>query len=641
MVTDVGSVKGLPLDGRDRRGGRDRARPLRRQPPDGRQRALGSAGGERGPVRRPAVGDHARTCTPRRRPWRSSRRWPGSAAPSRCASRPSSTTARWPAPRTCRTCSPSLTAGQLAEAQPEHLSLSGQGVRDVTRIAAGDPDTVGADHPRPTGRRSPRSCATSRATSSGCSTVLDAADGDALGEILARGVSGTRAIPGKHGGPALATASVFVSVPDHPGELARLFADVGEIGVNIEDVHIDHDPGRPIGPASSSSSPRPPPSSCATSLEARELGHAPVGLLLCSAGGRVGSTVVVAMDGTVGIGQVEHVARSGDPARPALPRHRRPVPRRDRRGCSTTTWTSTTPTRSLRRADEPRLESGTDPLAPTITLDGIDVSARVRSQEVTDHVSAVASVPAVRQRLLELQRRIIEDAGPRRHRRRGPRHRLGRLAAGCGEGLPDRRPRGASAPPYGGERGGHASRRREADLLRRDRIDSGRAVAPAVAPDGAVHLDTTPYTPRRGRRARSSGLVAARGADEVGLVDGARVSIYRVRCPAVHLLVRRPSGASRCTASRRVPPDGRRRDGGQPRRLARRAAARDLLAATGARPDQAGDVLRTRSARSCSPAGRSRSTGSTSTCAPIHTALQALRGGPCRRRLPGGRARCR
>ena len=32
--------------------------------------------------------------------------------------------------------------------------------------------------------------------------------------------------------------------PDHPGGLARLFADVGASGVNIEDVRIDHDPGR-------------------------------------------------------------------------------------------------------------------------------------------------------------------------------------------------------------------------------------------------------------------------------------------------------------------------------------------------------------------------------------------------------------
>ena len=68
-----------------------------------------------------------------------------------------------------------------------------------------------------------------------------------LGTLLARGVSGTRAIPGKHGGPVQHTRSIFVSVPDQPGELARLFADCGTAGVNIEDVRIDHDPGRPVG----------------------------------------------------------------------------------------------------------------------------------------------------------------------------------------------------------------------------------------------------------------------------------------------------------------------------------------------------------------------------------------------------------
>ena len=140
-----------------------------------------------------------------------------------------------------------LTAGQLADAQPEHLSLSGQGVRDVTRIAGGDPDMWGQ---------------IIRANTSAVSEilrevqldlerlveVLASGDEERLEEILTRGVTGTRAIPGKHGGPAIATASVFVSVPDHPGELARLFHDVGEIGVNIEDLHIDHDPGRPVGP---------------------------------------------------------------------------------------------------------------------------------------------------------------------------------------------------------------------------------------------------------------------------------------------------------------------------------------------------------------------------------------------------------
>jgi len=139
-----------------------------------------------------------------------------------------------------------LTAGQLAEALPEHLSLSGQGVRDVTRIAAGDPDMWGQII------RANRAAVTEllgdvRTDLDRLMEVLATEDEETLEEILTRGVNGTQAIPGKHGGPAIATASVFVSVPDHPGELARLFADVGEIGVNIEDLHIDHDPGRPVG----------------------------------------------------------------------------------------------------------------------------------------------------------------------------------------------------------------------------------------------------------------------------------------------------------------------------------------------------------------------------------------------------------
>ncbi len=139
-----------------------------------------------------------------------------------------------------------LTAGQLAEAQPEHLSLSGQGVRDVTRIAAGDPVMWGQII-RANQAAVSELLRDVQSDLARLVEVLAAGDEDSLSEILVRGVSGTRAIPGKHGGPALATASLFVSVPDHPGELARLFADVGEIGVNIEDLYIDHDPGRPVG----------------------------------------------------------------------------------------------------------------------------------------------------------------------------------------------------------------------------------------------------------------------------------------------------------------------------------------------------------------------------------------------------------
>jgi prephenate dehydrogenase len=139
-----------------------------------------------------------------------------------------------------------LVAGRLAAAPAEHLALSGQGVRDVTRVAASDPglwrQILEANSDAVLDL-----LAEVRADLDALITAVASDSAADLVEILMRGNAGTRAIPGKHGGPARPTRSVFVAVPDHPGELARLFGDAGEIGVNIEDVHIDHDPGRPVG----------------------------------------------------------------------------------------------------------------------------------------------------------------------------------------------------------------------------------------------------------------------------------------------------------------------------------------------------------------------------------------------------------
>jgi len=139
-----------------------------------------------------------------------------------------------------------LAAGALADAPAEHLALSGQGVRDVTRVAAGDPVLYGQIVAANAGAVG-ELLAQLRDRLDGAIAALDGGDRGALEDLLRLGVAGTQAIPGKHGGPVRPTGAVFVGVPDHPGELARLFADAGEIGVNIEDVRIDHDPGRPVG----------------------------------------------------------------------------------------------------------------------------------------------------------------------------------------------------------------------------------------------------------------------------------------------------------------------------------------------------------------------------------------------------------
>ena len=144
--------------------------------------------------------------------------------------------------------------------------------------------------------------------------------------------------------------------------------------------------------------------------------------------------------------------------------------------------------------------SGTDPLAPTIHVGDIDVAGPIRGDEVTGAVSAVSAVPAVRERLVEIQRREVSDA----------------TAAGAGivvEGrdittvvLPD-----ADLKVFVTADAAERARRRAAQdeqlgkdtvdveqtrtaLLERDAKDSGRETSPlSVAPD-AVVVDTTRMT---------------------------------------------------------------------------------------------------------------------------------------------------
>jgi CMP/dCMP kinase len=56
------------------------------------------------------------------------------------------------------------------------------------------------------------------------------------------------------------------------------------------------------------------------------------------------------------------------------------------------------------------IEASTDPDDPWVTVDGRDVSAAIRTREVSGAVSAVARVPQVRVRLIAMQREIIARA---------------------------------------------------------------------------------------------------------------------------------------------------------------------------------------------------------------------------------------
>lgn len=137
-----------------------------------------------------------------------------------------------------------MVAAGLENRPPDHLALAGQGVRDVTRIAGGDPDLweqILAGNAGAVGRELTQ--LGNRLSELGRRL---AEHGD-VREMLEAGRRGTRAIPGKHGTAAIDYAVVQVEIPDAPGSLGRLFTHADEAGINIEDISIEHDPVRQVG----------------------------------------------------------------------------------------------------------------------------------------------------------------------------------------------------------------------------------------------------------------------------------------------------------------------------------------------------------------------------------------------------------
>jgi prephenate dehydrogenase len=144
----------------------------------------------------------------------------------------------------------SALATALTDGSDEQLSLAGQGLRDTSRIASSDPDlwlqiiSQNADAIRPL-------VAKVRSELEALEGALENLDAQgALSQVhslLARGNQGVSRIPGKHGGKYAEYQQVTVMIDDSPGALAALFTFVGEIGVNIEEIKLEHSPGAPIG----------------------------------------------------------------------------------------------------------------------------------------------------------------------------------------------------------------------------------------------------------------------------------------------------------------------------------------------------------------------------------------------------------
>lgn len=143
----------------------------------------------------------------------------------------------------------SLLGQRLVDAPNDALRLAGQGVRDVSRLAASAPELwvqiLGANREHVV--------AVLDAFRDDVAAVADALrDLDApgarrlLAEHLAAGNAGVARLPGKHGQDQR-FSTLIVLVDDIPGTLARLFVEIGEAGVNLEDVRLEHAEGRRVG----------------------------------------------------------------------------------------------------------------------------------------------------------------------------------------------------------------------------------------------------------------------------------------------------------------------------------------------------------------------------------------------------------
>ncbi|SHM03979.1 cytidylate kinase [Streptomyces yunnanensis] len=144
---------------------------------------------------------------------------------------------------------------------------------------------------------------------------------------------------------------------------------------------------------------------------------------------------------------------------------------------------------------KPVIISGTDPAAPTITVDGADAAGPIRSAEVTAAVSAVSAVPEVRAAITDLQRSIAAEAP------------LGIVVEGRDIGitvLPDADLKiflTASAEARAARRNGELKGKEAGDLaatrealIKRDAADSSRKTSPLAKADDAVEVDTTDLT---------------------------------------------------------------------------------------------------------------------------------------------------
>jgi len=158
-----------------------------------------------------------------------------------------------------------------------------------------------------------------------------------------------------------------------------------------------------------------------------------------------------------------------------------------------------------------RLEPGVT--AQRVLLNGEDVTEEIRSHAVTSAVPAYAAVPAVRARLVELQRDMAREGGVVMDGRDIGTHVLpdAELKIFMTASV---RERARRRYEESGRAQGLTLEMLESEIAERDRRDASREIAPLVQAEDAIVLDTTSLTAEEA--AERVALLAERTIAEAG-----------------------------------------------------------------------------------------------------------------------------
>jgi prephenate dehydrogenase len=144
---------------------------------------------------------------------------------------------------------PQITSTALAgaiEQIGDNLNLSGQGLRDMTRIANSDGE-LWSEILLENQNEVLKAITEYQQIIANLKDALERRDESALKNLFLNGNKGRARVSGKHGSKPRNYSHLMIVIKDEPGALSQLFEQCAAINANIEDLSIEHSPGQLTG----------------------------------------------------------------------------------------------------------------------------------------------------------------------------------------------------------------------------------------------------------------------------------------------------------------------------------------------------------------------------------------------------------